>query len=122
MKLSYRQLAALFKALGEPNRLRIIAALTTRPACVCELAWALALKQPNLSRHLAVLAAAGLVETEREGLWVDYRLTRWAQAHPAVRMVRELARSDEKLKTDARALKRADRRAICETPRRRSKR
>ena len=70
-----RDAARLFKALGDETRLRIIALLAHGELCVCHIHDALDLPQPNISRHLAVLRAAGVVEDRREGHWVYYRLT-----------------------------------------------
>jgi len=109
MLLNLRAAASLFKALGDRNRLRIVAALARRPACVCELAWALRLKQPNLSRHLRVLEGAGLVESSREGLWINYRLKPPVGATAFVKEIKKLTRDDETLRADGRALARADR-------------
>jgi DNA-binding transcriptional ArsR family regulator len=114
-----RKTAEMFKALGEPNRFRILAALASRPACVCELSSALSLKQPNLSRHLRVLESAGLVESRRAGGWTDYRVLESARTSPVVKWVRALASSDQTLRRDARALKRADRVQLQKCKRRR---
>lgn len=68
--------AALFQVLGDPTRLRILALLApagTR-ACVCELCDALDERQYNVSRHLGVLAEAGLLHGGRQGRWVYYQL------------------------------------------------
>lgn len=99
----------IFKALAEPNRVRVVAALTSRPACVCELAQALSLNQPNLSRHLRVLEAAGLVKSRRAGGWTDYALNRNRETAPFIRFVKNLASADEALQRDRKALARADR-------------
>lgn len=72
--------ARLFKALGDVTRLRIVALLSHGELCVCHLQKALNLSQPNVSRHLAILRAARLVEHRREGSWVFYRLL--AQGNP----------------------------------------
>ncbi len=104
--------AEIFKALAEPNRLRILAALASRPACVCELAQALSLNQPNLSRHLRVLKDAALVTSERRGAWTDYALNRDPRTAPFIRLVKNLAAQDELLQKDARALAKADRSRI----------
>ncbi len=98
-----------FKALGEPNRIRILAALAARRACVCELAKALSLNQPNLSRHLRVLKEAGLVESRRAGGWNDYALNRNSETAPFIRLVKNMAARDDTLKKDAAALARANR-------------
>lgn len=68
------QAARIFKALGHETRLRILTLLAARPLCVCHLEAALQLPQVSVSRHLSVLRACGLVESQREGLWVHYRL------------------------------------------------
>lgn len=104
--------AKTFKALAEPNRVRVVAALASRAACVCELAEALSLNQPNLSRHLRVLKEAGLVESRRAGGWTDYVLSRSRATAPFIRLVERLRAKDEILQKDARALAKADRRRI----------
>jgi ArsR family transcriptional regulator, arsenate/arsenite/antimonite-responsive transcriptional repressor len=71
-----QQETAIFKALSDPTRLRLAVLLAIRgETCVCKLAAALGEKDYNVSRHLGILRAAGLVETRRDGLWMYYRLT-----------------------------------------------
>ncbi len=72
--LEVQPASRLFKALGDETRLRIVALLSHSELCVCHLESALALSQPNVSRQLGVLRAAGVVESRREGSWVYYRL------------------------------------------------
>ena len=68
-------LAALFKTLSEPVRLRIVyLLLETGELCVCDLVETLGLSQSVVSRHLAYLRNNGLVSTRREGVWVYYRI------------------------------------------------
>ena len=70
-------LAPLLKALADPVRLRLmslIACHTSAEACVCDLTPAFELSQPTVSHHLKVLHEAGLVERERRGVWIYYRL------------------------------------------------
>lgn len=70
-----RRMATRFKALGEPGRLRIIELLRTRgDQTVSQLGDASGLSQANLSRHLQILHAAGLVSRQREGPFVRYNL------------------------------------------------
>jgi ArsR family transcriptional regulator, arsenate/arsenite/antimonite-responsive transcriptional repressor len=64
----------LFKALADATRLRILGLLLAGEVCVCDIHDSLGLPQPKVSRHLAYLRRAGLVETRRDGLWVHYRL------------------------------------------------
>jgi ArsR family transcriptional regulator len=71
------QLAAAFKVIADPARLRLLSLIASKPegeACVCDLIEPLGLSQPTVSHHLKVLFEAGLLERERRGLWVYYRL------------------------------------------------
>ena len=67
---------ALFKALADVTRLRILGLLLTGEICVCDIHDSLKIPQPKASRHLAYLRRIGLVETRREGLWIHYRLAK----------------------------------------------
>jgi len=70
-------LAAMFKALGDPVRLRLVSIVAASPggeACVCDLLPAFELSQPTVSHHLKVLREAGLLTCERRGSWVWYRV------------------------------------------------
>lgn len=69
-----RPAAALLKALSDENRLRMVALLAQGELCVCHIAAALELSQPNASQHLTVLKSVGVVERERRGNWIYYRL------------------------------------------------
>jgi len=68
--------AVLFKALGDPHRLTMLATLARADdeVCVCDFTAALPLNQPTVSHHLKILRDAGLVTWERRGTWVYYRL------------------------------------------------
>jgi len=70
-------LAPVFKALGDPVRLRLVSLIGARQGgeiCVCDLTSAFDLTQPTISHHLKVLREAGLIDSERRGTWVYYRL------------------------------------------------
>jgi ArsR family transcriptional regulator, arsenate/arsenite/antimonite-responsive transcriptional repressor len=67
-------MAALFQALGDPTRLRILGLLLSGEVCVCDIHESLKIPQSKASRHLAYLRRSGLVDTRREGLWIHYRL------------------------------------------------
>jgi ArsR family transcriptional regulator, arsenate/arsenite/antimonite-responsive transcriptional repressor len=70
-------LAPVFKALGDPVRLRLVSLIGAREGgevCVCDLTSAFDLSQPTISHHLKVLREAGLIDSERRGTWVYYRL------------------------------------------------
>ena len=64
----------LFRALADETRLRILNLLCRKELCVCHIVEALKTGQSKVSRHLAHLRHAGLVDDRREGLWVYYSL------------------------------------------------
>ena len=68
------EMETLFKALADATRLRILGLLLTGEVCVCHIHESLRITQPKASRHLAYLRKSGLVETRRDGLWINYRL------------------------------------------------
>jgi ArsR family transcriptional regulator len=70
-------LAQVFRALGDPVRLRLVSLIGAHQggeACVCDLTAAFDLTQPTISHHLKVLREAGIIDSERRGTWVYYRL------------------------------------------------
>ena len=64
----------VMKALSDPNRVKIVKLLQQKVMCVCELQGALGISQPSVSKHLKILEEAGLVEYQKDGLWVNYYL------------------------------------------------
>jgi ArsR family transcriptional regulator len=74
MAIQVLELEALFKALADATRLRILGLLLTGEVCVCHIHESLKISQPKASRHLAYLRRTGLVDTRRDGLWIHYRL------------------------------------------------
>jgi len=64
----------VMKALSDPNRVKIIKLLQQKMMCVCELRGALQIAQPTVSKHLKILEEAGLVDYQKDGLWVNYFL------------------------------------------------
>ena len=76
------ELARVFKAMGDPVRLRLLSLIASHAggeACVCDLTDAFDLTGPTISHHLKVLREAGLIDGERRGTWVYYRVQpdRW---------------------------------------------
>lgn len=71
------QMARMFKALGDPIRLRLLSRITSAPGgevCVCDITGDdIDVSGPTISHHLKVLREAGLIEGERRGTWVYYR-------------------------------------------------
>ncbi len=71
------ELASAFKALGDPGRLQLLGFIAAQPegeACVCFLTEPTGLSQPTVSHHLKVLHAAGLLDRDKRGAWVYYRV------------------------------------------------
>lgn len=75
--------AELFKAIADPNRLKVLRLLASPPAndcaqpgsvCACDLEGQLGLSQPTVSHHMRLLVRAGLVTATKRGKWVDYTL------------------------------------------------
>jgi ArsR family transcriptional regulator len=74
----------LFGMLSDPTRLRTLMLIQAEgEVCVCELTFTLDESQPKISRHLALMREAGIVESRREGTWMHYRinalLPHWAK-------------------------------------------
>ena len=70
--------AKLFKAMGDPHRVRVLNLLATsgEPVCVCDLTELLGVSQPTVSFHMKKLVDAGLLEREQRGVWAYYSLRR----------------------------------------------
>lgn len=69
-----KQFIKVMKALSDPNRVKMMKILQSRPLCVCEIKEALGIAQSTASKHLKLLEDAGLVKSFKEGLWVNYSL------------------------------------------------
>jgi len=70
-------LAKVFKAVGDPVRLRLLSLIASHDggeACVCDLTDAFDLTGPTISHHLKVLRESGLITGERRGTWIYYRV------------------------------------------------
>ena len=70
-----RAFIKVMKALSDPNRVKIVKMLQHESMCVCEMREALQVAQPTVSKHLKLLEDAGIVQSEKDGLWVNYSLT-----------------------------------------------
>ena|ERR1700738_1467979 len=68
--------SGLLKALADPTRLTMMAALwkAEAPICICDFTASLDLSQPTISHHMGKLRDAGLVEADKQGIWIYYRL------------------------------------------------
>ncbi len=64
----------LFKALSDPNRLRILKMLQSKSLCVCEITDVLNLATSTVSKHLSILRDTGFIIEEKDGKWVNYMI------------------------------------------------
>lgn len=93
------ELAAMFKALGDPVRLRLLSLIASHPggeACVCDISMTFDVSQPTISHHLKLLRLAGLLDCERRGTWVYYRVI-----PSALQRLSSILQVDEALPTSA---------------------
>jgi arsenate reductase/ArsR family transcriptional regulator len=70
-----RDFELALKAVGDPTRTRILKLLERGGLCVCQVQAVLGLAPSTVSKHLTILKLAGLVEDQRDGKWIEYRLT-----------------------------------------------
>src|SRR3954467_7432266 len=99
--LDFESLHAVLRAAGEGTRLRILALLAEAELTVSDLTEILRQSQPRISRHLRLLAAAGLVDRFREGSWAFFRLgERGGPAALARELIARLDPADSTLARD----------------------
>lgn len=104
-----RTLMAVLKALADENRVRIVMALKGRELCVCQITELLGLAQSTVSKHMAILRQARLVEARKAGRWVYYRgpdSDSPPEARATVAMLGGLLKRDKRIRDDERSLKR----------------
>ncbi len=89
---SLNLLTRTMKALADPSRVRILKYLQHRRSlCVCELTALLHISQPTVSKHLKLLEELGFVVSSKDGLWVNYELSRDSANPFAAKLLRELS-------------------------------
>jgi DNA-binding transcriptional ArsR family regulator len=99
---------AIHKALSDGSRVRALMALTAGELCVCQVVELLKLAPSTVSKHMAVLHQAGLVETRKDGRWVYYRLAEQsgsACARAALSAALEALAGDARIREDKQRLK-----------------
>jgi ArsR family transcriptional regulator len=104
------RLARLHRVFSDPTRLRILRVLQAGPLCVCHFQTVLGEPQVKISKHLASLRAAGLVEAKRSGQWMCYALSTRPDA-PAAALLAALeagAAGEPAFRRDAARLARVD--------------
>lgn len=78
--------ATIFKALGNEYRLKALDLLRTGEKCACDLLGAIDVSQPNLSHHMKVLCASGIVRARQEGRWTHYAIDERGARHAIERL------------------------------------
>jgi ArsR family transcriptional regulator len=100
------ELVAVARALADPTRVRIVAALRNGELCVCELVDALGISQSSLSSHLQICRQAGVVTTRKESRWIYYSLSRrYASLIESIFSELPTLGSDKQLRSDGTRLK-----------------
>jgi len=113
-----RNTTNIYKALSDPNRLRILMMLKHKPLCVCEIVEILALANSTVSKHLSILRNANLINDEKDGRWVNYRLADISESQDIGFVLTQLERQladDKQIDKDRDKLSVVDRFTICAT-------
>ena len=97
-----RDVLAVTKALSDGQRLRILMLLHDGELCVCQIVAVLRLANSTVSKHLSILAAAGLVDLRKDGRWAYYKI---APGERARRWMHGGLESDAQIRADRAALK-----------------
>jgi ArsR family transcriptional regulator len=111
-----RVLIRVLKALADPTRMRILKLLERKKMCVCELTAVIGIRQSSISHHLKILRDAGLVDDIRNGLWIDYQLTKthYNQYSPdLLEKIPEWLNDDETVLNDLKEAKKTERAKVC---------
>ena len=111
-----RDIIKVFKALSDPARIRIIKLLEKKSMCVCELTKVLNARQPNVSRHLGILKDAGLVNCVKEGLWINYELSKdkYNKNAPGVlKLISNMLNDEQRIVEDIKVAQRIKREEVC---------
>ncbi len=105
-----------FKALSDPNRLRILKMLQSKPLCVCEITAVLKLATSTVSKHLSTLKQSGFIKETKNGKWIDYSIN----IRPDDQRVSSILSSldfwiddDEVIIKDKKRVKNVDRHIVC---------
>jgi len=113
-----RQTIRTFKALSDPNRIRILKMLEVKPLCVCEITDVLELATSTVSKHLSLLREAGFIIDEKDGKWVNYQLdeTEWnTYARELRTLLTTWLNDDDTIQSDKKKIQQIDRYVICST-------
>ena len=114
-----RNIIDITKALSDPNRVRALMLLADGPLCVCQIIEMLGLAPSTTSKHMSILRQAGLVEADKQGRWMHYRLTgkdASQQVCKAIQWITSGLKDDPQIRQDKIKLKKllkVDKEALC---------
>ncbi len=110
-----RSTVNIFRALDDPNRLRILKMLEARELCVCEVREVLNLSTSTVSKHLTVLRDAGLILDRKDGKWVNFRLNSETSGlvHSLLKVLKSDLADEKQIAQDREKVKHVDRTKLC---------
>ena len=111
-----KQTTKIAKALADENRIRILCLLKNKKdLCVCEITDIIGLAQPTISSHLKLLENAVLIESFKDGLWVNYNISSFLDSFSSefIEDLYKNLKNDKQIKIDKENAKKINRDAIC---------
>ena len=111
-----KNMEKIIKALADERRIRIIYLLKTKKdLCVCEITNIIGLSQSTISSHLKVLENAGLIESHKDGLWVNYNINSQLCffSREFIEIIYKDLKKDKQIVSDLKKLKNINRNMIC---------
>lgn len=115
-KQDLKQITKITKALADKSRIRILCLLKNKKdLCVCEITEFIGLAQPTISSHLKLLENAGLIESYKDGLWVNYNIANGLDSF-SMQIIETLYKNlenDKQIKVDEEKAKKINRETIC---------
>jgi ArsR family transcriptional regulator len=106
----------VFKALSDPNRLRIMKMVSERELCLCEVREILNLSNSTVSRHLTILRDAGLLLDSKDGKWVNFQVNDKSDQQfirSILALIQKSFDDDDVVRDDMKKVRKVDRKKIC---------
>ena len=111
-----REYVNVFKALSDPNRIRIMKMLSERELCMCEVREVLKLSNSTVSKHLTILRDANLLLDSKDGKWVNFQLNDKSEQkfiRSIITLIKNSFEDDDSIQEDTKKLHRVNRLKIC---------
>ncbi len=111
-----KEFTKIFKALSDPNRVRILKLLQQKSLCVCEITGILDISTSTVSAHLAILRDAGFISDTKDGKWVNYSLNKSSDnpvLHQILAMLPAWLNDDEVIINDIKKINATNRINVC---------